>query len=88
MCGIVSLFFKEDSLNEELGEHFVPMLIAMTERGPDSSGIAVYGPPCKSGEYKFSLFHPDENFDWDQFENKISQVIGPEINSNRFQRNF
>ncbi len=72
MCGIVGLFLKDDSLKKELGRYFVPMLTAMTERGPDSSGVAVYSKQSNNGGYKFSLFHPDENFDWDHLETKIS----------------
>ena len=72
MCGIIGLFLKQNDLNETLGEHFVPMLTTMTERGPDSTGIAIYGNPSKSGKYKYSLFHADENFDWNHFENRIS----------------
>ncbi len=43
MCGIVGLFFKDDQFNPRLGELLAPMLISMTDRGPDSAGFAVYG---------------------------------------------
>ena len=36
MCGIVGLYLKNPSLESRLGELFEPMLIAMTDRGPDS----------------------------------------------------
>ena len=36
MCGIVGLLVKTPALKERLGELMVPMLIGMTERGPDS----------------------------------------------------
>jgi glutamate synthase domain-containing protein 1 len=38
MCGIVGLLVKTPALKERLGELMVPMLIGMTERGPDSAG--------------------------------------------------
>ena len=42
MCGIVGLFLKNPDLEPRLGALMVPMLAAMTERGPDSAGFAVY----------------------------------------------
>jgi glutamate synthase domain-containing protein 1 len=43
MCGIVGIFLKEERLNADLGELLAPMLLSMSERGPDSAGFAVYG---------------------------------------------
>ncbi|WP_299655655.1 glutamine amidotransferase family protein [uncultured Tateyamaria sp.] len=43
MCGIVGLFLKDRSLEPKLGEMLTAMLITMTDRGPDSAGIAIYG---------------------------------------------
>jgi amidophosphoribosyltransferase len=43
MCGIVGLFLKDDALKPQLGEMLSAMLITMTDRGPDSAGIAIYG---------------------------------------------
>ena len=45
MCGIVGLLAKKPALREKLGELMVPMLIGMTERGPDSAGLAVFTNP-------------------------------------------
>ena len=42
MCGIVGLFLKNAALKSQLGAHLETMLVGMTERGPDSAGIAVY----------------------------------------------
>ncbi len=39
MCGIVGLYLKNPALEARLGELFEPMLIAMTDRGPDSAGL-------------------------------------------------
>ncbi|MEM9762654.1 MAG: glutamine amidotransferase family protein [Pseudomonadota bacterium] len=44
MCGIVGLFLKDRQLEGKLGGMLSDMLITMTERGPDSAGIAVYTP--------------------------------------------
>jgi glutamate synthase domain-containing protein 1 len=42
MCGIVGLFLKDKSLEPQLGEMLTDMLVTMTDRGPDSAGIAIY----------------------------------------------
>jgi glutamate synthase domain-containing protein 1 len=44
MCGIVGLFLKDERLQPRLGDLLADMLITMTDRGPDSAGIAIYGP--------------------------------------------
>ena len=43
MCGIVGLFLKDPSLEPDLGKMLSDMLITMSDRGPDSAGIAIYG---------------------------------------------
>ena len=43
MCGIVGLFLKDRAMESQLGSLLSGMLVTMTDRGPDSAGIAVYG---------------------------------------------
>lgn len=43
MCGIVGLFLKDTKLQPQLGAMLTDMLVTMTDRGPDSAGIAIYG---------------------------------------------
>ena len=45
MCGVVGLLVHEPQLEPRLGELLVPMIEALDERGPDSSGIALYADP-------------------------------------------
>ena len=45
MCGIVGLFAKSPEIEERLGEHLAAMLAQMSDRGPDSAGVAVYRDP-------------------------------------------
>jgi amidophosphoribosyltransferase len=66
MCGIVGLFLKNRALEAQLGSLFKPMLVDMTERGPDSTGIAVYRDFAPDDAIKISLYCPDEEFDWHQ----------------------
>jgi methylamine---glutamate N-methyltransferase subunit A len=42
MCGVIGLLIRDRSLEPLLGSLLVPMIEALDERGPDSSGIAVY----------------------------------------------
>ena len=42
MCGIVGLFLKNSELHPHLGVHLSDMLSTMSDRGPDSAGIALY----------------------------------------------
>ena len=55
MCGIVGLLVKNPKMRANIGELMLPMLIGMTERGPDSAGLAVFGPAVGANERKFSL---------------------------------
>lgn len=64
MCGIVGLLVKTETLRPRLGELMVPMLIGMTERGPDSSGMAVFGNPVSDEQRKLSLYCQAGDFDW------------------------
>ena len=70
MCGIVGLFIKNPALESELGSLVAPMLSEMTERGPDSAGIAVYRNPQKDG-CKITVLAQQQDFDWDVLEDAI-----------------
>jgi glutamate synthase domain-containing protein 1 len=64
MCGIVGLMVKQPGLRDRLGELMVPMLIGMTERGPDSAGLAVYTTPVAATQHKLSLYRGQHELDW------------------------
>jgi glutamate synthase domain-containing protein 1 len=76
MCGIVGLFLKNPALQPQLGAHLETMLIGMTERGPDSAGIAVYHSPVAQGRSKLTLFNADEAYPW----RKLAGDIGAALN--------
>ena len=63
MCGIVGLFLKDTGMQSNLGQHLTNMLVTMTDRGPDSAGIAVYHQP-NEGVVKITLQsdHPQTAF--------------------------
>ena len=82
MCGIVGLFIKNPDLEKSLGTLIAPMLIEMTERGPDSTGIAIYGDATEHGMTRMtvlSLANNNNNF-WQQLEQEIRQVFGATAN--------
>lgn len=79
MCGIVGLFLKNPALEGELGRHLKPMLIEMSERGPDSAGIAVYGHDAPRDWLKITLYHPDITFDWASLEGQLRRDLKTEV---------
>ncbi len=62
MCGIVGLFLKDQTLQPQLGDLLTKMLVTMTDRGPDSAGIAVYAEDHKSGKITVQSDSPDTDF--------------------------
>ncbi len=67
MCGIVGLYLKNPELRDRLGAYFSPMLVQMTDRGPDSAGVAIYRDAAADGaaEAKVTLYDSDPAFDWE-----------------------
>lgn len=76
MCGIVGLLVKKPALRERLGELMLPMLIGMTERGPDSAGMAVFTAPVAQDRRKFSLYAGRGEFDWTAFARAAGTALG------------
>jgi glutamate synthase domain-containing protein 1 len=62
MCGIVGLFLKDPRLEPELGGLLSDMLVTMSDRGPDSAGIAIYGKPVL-GHSKITVQSPNPEHD-------------------------
>ena len=62
MCGIVGLFLKDRRLDSSLGSLLSDMLVTMSDRGPDSAGIAVYGKPTL-GQIKVTVQSPQAEQD-------------------------
>jgi amidophosphoribosyltransferase len=70
MCGIVGLFLKDDALKPQLGEMLSAMLITMTDRGPDSAGIAIYGDET-TGQIKITVQSSTPESDFPALEKHI-----------------
>ena len=75
MCGIVGLYLKNPKLKPKLGKMFKPMIIEMTNRGPDSAGVAIYRNPVKKNETKFSLAHNDAAYDWKKIDTGLEKAL-------------
>ena len=80
MCGIVGLHLKNPDLQPRLGELLTVMLEAMTTRGPDSAGIAVYADPVTAGspDLRYSL-RSDAGTDWDLLGKALATDTGNEV---------
>ena len=74
MCGIVGLFCKSPELEPRLGELLAAMLVQMSDRGPDSAGVAVYRDAAPDGWTKLTLYSPDPAFDWAQVGGEVLDV--------------
>ncbi|WP_299587839.1 glutamine amidotransferase family protein [uncultured Tateyamaria sp.] len=74
MCGIVGLFLKDTSLEPQLGDMLTDMLITMTDRGPDSAGIAIYGEET-TGNAKLTVQSDTPEVDFDKLDNDLRKRI-------------
>jgi glutamate synthase domain-containing protein 1 len=76
MCGIVGLFAKTSEVEARLGEHLAAMLEQMSDRGPDSAGVAVYRDPAPLGSSKLTLFSEDSREDWGVVARALGDAFG------------
>ena len=83
MCGIVGIYLKNPELRPRLGEIFSPMLIEMSERGPDSAGVAVYREDDAERSGKVIAYDPEASFDWDAIAAQGAAELGGEVHVER-----
>ena len=76
MCGIVGLFAKSPEIEARLGEHLGAMLEQMSDRGPDSAGIAVYRDAAAPGWSKLTLYSANPHQDWDAIAAELGAFGG------------
>ena len=86
MCGVVGLLIRDPSFEPQLGSMLVSMIGALDERGPDSSGIAVYADDQRRGPTGTSLPRPlkislgsDAPVDWQHVGETLSLRLGAAI---------
>jgi glutamate synthase domain-containing protein 1 len=76
---------KKQALRPRLGEFMVPMLVGMTERGPDSAGMAVFTEQVAVDKRKISLYCASPGFNWRHVEGTLTEALGQahyEVKSN------
>ncbi|NOD36807.1 MULTISPECIES: glutamine amidotransferase family protein [unclassified Ruegeria] len=78
MCGIVGLFLKDRALEPELGSMLTDMLVTMTDRGPDSAGIAIYGAEA-DGAVKLTVQSDTPEADFATLAVDLGAAIGAEV---------
>ena len=78
MCGIVGLFIKDESLEPQLGSLLTDMLIKMSDRGPDSAGIAVYTSDVGENS-KLTVQSEDPATDLANLAKELSSEIGTKV---------
>src|SRR5918995_4476660 len=82
MFGIVGLFSKSQGVSDALGRHVGEMLLQLSDRGPDSAGVAFYRDPAPPGSSKVSLYSPDPRQDWTGIRDALAAAFGagePEV---------
>jgi len=83
MCGIAGLYTKSATLREQLGFHLANMLEQLSDRGPDSAGVAFYRDPAPSGWCKVSLHSPAATPEWEaltaELEVEFGECLPPKV---------
>jgi glutamate synthase domain-containing protein 1 len=78
MCGIVGLFLKDPKLEPQLGAMLTEMLITMTDRGPDSAGIAIYS-GANDGRAKLTVQSAQPQVDFKNLDEDLKDAIGTPV---------
>ena len=81
MCGIAGLFLKDQKLEGDLGALLAGMLTPLSDRGPDSTGFAVYG-AATAGALKLTL-RGKRDFDFDKLLAHLRAAVGDKIGYRR-----
>ena len=78
MCGIVGLFLKDPKLEPHLGAMLTDMLITMTDRGPDSAGIAIYS-GAGEGRAKITVQSSHPTVEFHNLDQDLKDAIGKPV---------
>jgi len=95
MCGVIGILVKDRALEPTLGSMLVPMIQSLGDRGPDSSGIAVYADgdpflgatppgaasrPAAGGDHMTRLsLGSDADLDWDALGADLQSRFGSSL---------
>lgn len=75
MCGIIGLQILDPELEPQLGKLLSAMLVQMWDRGPDSTGVAIYGDIVHTDQLKYSCHSDKSNFDWES----LAKLVGARV---------
>ena len=75
MCGIAGLFAKSPEVERQLGALLAGMLGQLADRGPDSTGVALYRNPVEAGT-KLSLLSLTDAVDWSRVADGLDAAVG------------
>jgi glutamate synthase domain-containing protein 1 len=76
MCGIAGLYTKSATLREQLGVLLADMLEQLSDRGPDSAGVAFYRDPAPAGWCKVSLHSASSTPGWEELSTELAAQFG------------
>jgi glutamate synthase domain-containing protein 1 len=79
MCGIVGIYYKNKELNPYLGSMLSAMLVEMSERGPDSAGVAVYRNEVEPPNTKLTLHTAQDGYDWSHLRGLITEEFNANV---------
>ena len=82
MCGIVGLYLKNPKIRNRLGVYFSPMLEQMSDRGPDSAGVALYR-DTETKVAKITLYDSSPEYDWDELATEAASELGIPVDVER-----
>ena len=82
MCGIVGLLIKNPEIEKNRGKYLSKMLIEMTERGPDSTGVAIYRDAVGPGSAKLTLLAPASDYSWEALNLNLGATFGDDYELN------
>jgi glutamate synthase domain-containing protein 1 len=75
MCGIAGLFTKSSALQQQLGVQLSRMLEQLSDRGPDSAGVAFYREPAPVGSCKVSLHSHAVDPQWEKLGDELERAF-------------
>ena len=82
MCGIVGLYLKNPKFRNRLGAFFSPMLEQMSDRGPDSAGVALYR-DTETKVAKITLYDSSSEYDWDELAKEAASELDVSVDVER-----
>jgi methylamine---glutamate N-methyltransferase subunit A len=75
MCGIAGLYIKSSALHNQLGVQLSRMLEQLSDRGPDSAGVAFYRESAPPGSCKVSLYSPTADPGWEELGAELERAF-------------